>query len=192
MTKMTPAAAAALLAVASAYDNRHLTPEAATVWADALAGLRPEDCRQAIAEHYATTTAFVMPAHIRAGVRRIREDRIQRAGDAVYEVPVDPDDVVAYRDAVRARTRQIADGAPVAVAPALPAAERADRRAQFAARLGRLAAATRIPPEDPARERARARARIEPRQAVPQMSRAAQMVALQDRIGHEAATTDAR
>jgi len=73
---MTPTEAAALLAIAAAYDNRQPNPETAQAWALALDGLRFEDCRDAIVRHFQTSTDWVMPPHVIAEVKRIRSKRI--------------------------------------------------------------------------------------------------------------------
>jgi hypothetical protein len=65
-TPMTSDQVAALLVVAMAYDNRK--PGDATVAAWTEAALRGKwrfgPAREAIHAHYATSTAFIMPAHI--------------------------------------------------------------------------------------------------------------------------------
>lgn len=73
---MTPTEATGLLAVAAAFDNRKPDEAAAHAFAAALEGLRFDDCRQAIIEHYRTSTDWLMPAMIRTAVRRIRSKRI--------------------------------------------------------------------------------------------------------------------
>lgn len=78
---MTPAEAAALLTVCAAYDNRKPDADAAQAWALALDGLPFTDCRDVIVEHYRRSSDWVMPAHIRTAVRKIRDKRIAEAGD---------------------------------------------------------------------------------------------------------------
>jgi hypothetical protein len=73
---MTPAEAAVLLGGISAFDNRKPDETAAKMWAHALADLRLPDCAEAVTQHFATSTDYLMPAHIRAIVRRIRAQRI--------------------------------------------------------------------------------------------------------------------
>jgi len=76
---MTPATAAALLAYASAFDNRNVTPEAATAWSEALAPyVNLTDGKAAIVEHYGRTRDWIMPADINAGVKRTRATRIEK------------------------------------------------------------------------------------------------------------------
>lgn len=76
---MTPAEAQVLLGMASTFDNRKVdeTGDAARAWAAALDGLRFEDCRLAIIDHFKTSTEYLMPAMIRVAVRRMRASRIE-------------------------------------------------------------------------------------------------------------------
>src|SRR5690606_26424831 len=79
----SPAIAAALLAYAAATDNRNVTEEAARGWAAALdERVTPADGKAAIDTHRATSTDWLMPAHVNAEVRRIRKAR----ADAMAEV----------------------------------------------------------------------------------------------------------
>ena len=77
---MTPAEAQVLLSMASAFDNRKPDADAARAWSAALDGLRFDDCRDALIEHYKTSTDYLMPVLIRTAVRRIRAKRIAEAG----------------------------------------------------------------------------------------------------------------
>ena len=73
---MTPPEAQVLLSMAAAYDNRKPDPDAAKAWAAALDGLRFEDCRLALIEHYRASDEWLMPSMVRAAVKRIRAKRI--------------------------------------------------------------------------------------------------------------------
>lgn len=75
-----PSTAAALLAWASATDNRDPDNEtAARAWADALDDdVTIADGKAAISAHRASTDAWLMPSHINAGVRAIRRQRLDR------------------------------------------------------------------------------------------------------------------
>lgn len=73
---MNPAEAQVLLSMCAAYDNRKPDPDAAKAWAAALQGLRFDDCRQAVIEHYRANDAWLMPSMVRTLVRRIRDKRI--------------------------------------------------------------------------------------------------------------------
>lgn len=92
---MKPSEAAMLLGVASAYDRRTVGQADAEAWAAALGGLDLNDCRQAIIDHYADSTEWLMPAHIKRAVRRIRGKRCADYGT----LPLPP-----------ARIREMEDG----------------------------------------------------------------------------------
>lgn len=109
MSAWTLADAYELLAVAQSFDRRTVGDFDAEGWRRAMHGLALEDCKQAIVEHYTTSTDWLMPAHIRQGVMRIRRDRLDRAQD--YEPPdADPDDPIAYQRALIDGRRRTADG----------------------------------------------------------------------------------
>ena len=69
--------AAALLAVASAFDNRNVTEEAATLWAEALRDMTLTDGKAAIIAHYQTKRDWIMPADINREVATIRRRRLK-------------------------------------------------------------------------------------------------------------------
>lgn len=88
--------AAALLAVAAAFDNRKPDADAAQAWAIALDGLRFTDCRDAIVAHYRATSDWLMPAMVIGHVRRVRDARIKAYGVISPPLDLDPDDTGAY------------------------------------------------------------------------------------------------
>jgi 5,10-methenyltetrahydromethanopterin hydrogenase len=138
---MKPSEAAELLSLAAAWDDRKVTSEKAKAWAESLAGLDPQDCAEAIRAHFADSTEYLMPAHIKAGVKKIRNDRIKAANSALLEPhDVDPDDVVRYLAAGRARRRMIAAGQDVDTPPEIEGAKRPVEQLMrvTAARLPRL------------------------------------------------------
>ena len=110
---MSPTEAAALLALAAMYDNRKPDPATATAWASVLDGLRVEDCTEAIKTHYRDHNEWLMPAMVRAGVKRIRSARITAYG-TLPDPPsgLDPDNAHAYQRWLADIRRQIADGNP--------------------------------------------------------------------------------
>ena len=73
----TVTTAAALLAVASAFDNRNVTEEAATLWAEALTATTLNDGKAAIVAHYARTRDWIMPADVNREVAAIRRARLK-------------------------------------------------------------------------------------------------------------------
>lgn len=110
---MNPADAADVLAIAATYDRRTVGEVEARAWAKALDGLDPADCAEAVLNHYTRTTDWLMPAHVRDEVKRIRQARLAVAGNA--EPAYDIDDVAGGLAAIRAQRKAIADGriAPV-------------------------------------------------------------------------------
>jgi len=104
---VTPAEAAALLAIAAAFDNRKPDADAAQAWALALDGLRFEDCREVVVEHYRRSGEWLMPNAVIAGVKRLRDKRIALAGD-----PTPPPDLTALQtiEWLKGARRRIADG----------------------------------------------------------------------------------
>lgn len=107
---MTPADATALLAVASAYDNRTVTETAGHAWAAALdPRITPADARGIVVEHYASSREWIMPADINTRGRALRRARLDAIGP--YEVPAQLDGAPAITIAwEREYRRAIADG----------------------------------------------------------------------------------
>lgn len=99
--------AAALLAVAAAFDNRKPDPDAATAWSLALDGLRFIDCRDAIVAHYRTSSDWLMPQKVISEVKRIRGKRIADAGDLTPPPDLTPLETIAWLKDAR---RRIGDG----------------------------------------------------------------------------------
>lgn len=64
-----------LLTLASARDGRTVDKPTAAVWANDLAWVRLDDAVHAATEHYRQSTAWLMPAHVIQGARRIKEHR---------------------------------------------------------------------------------------------------------------------
>ena len=117
---MTPAEAQVLLSMASAFDNRKPDADAARAWSAALDGLRFEDCRDALIEHYKTSTDYLMPVLIRTAVRRIRSKRIAEVGDLI---PPPGLSELETRQWLRDARRRIGDGetfTPPQLPPANP------------------------------------------------------------------------
>lgn len=100
---MTPAEAQVLIAMAAAYDNRKPDPDAAKAWAAALDGLPFDDCRAVVIQHYRTSTDWLMPATIRAGVRRIRNKRIDEHPPLVPPPGLSDIEELAWLGAARRR-----------------------------------------------------------------------------------------
>lgn len=105
---MNRAETAELLTMIAAYDRRKLGEVDVIAWAETLPDVALTDARAVVVEHYAASTDWLMPAHIRAGVKRIRRDRLERAPQVVPDA--DPDDPVAWRQALLDGRMRAADG----------------------------------------------------------------------------------
>jgi hypothetical protein len=115
---MTPADAADILTIAAAFDRRKIGKADAIAWADALHDLDVRDCVDAVRAHFRESTDYLMPVHVRQGVKRIRADRVRSANAAILEPhDVDPRDVAAYTAEKRRRIAAIASGRAVSVEP---------------------------------------------------------------------------
>jgi hypothetical protein len=73
---MTPAEAAKLLTIASAYDNRKPDADQARAWALILDDIRYEDAQVVVIEHFRRSRDWLMPVDIIGAVKRIRAKRI--------------------------------------------------------------------------------------------------------------------
>jgi hypothetical protein len=98
---MTPAEAQVLLSMCATVDNRKPDEDAARAWAAMLDGLRFDDCRIAVVEHYKTSTDWLMPAKVRADVKRIRAKRI--AEHPPVTPPADLEDYAAWHREIYGR-----------------------------------------------------------------------------------------
>lgn len=116
---MNRAEAAHLLALCSAFDNRTIGDADVLAWADVLADVPFIDAKTAVKAFYGRETRRVMPADVKAGVRLIRRDRLDRA-DASFRYLGDPDDTDEYARQLAAHRRAIGDGAE----PVMPVLER--------------------------------------------------------------------
>lgn len=160
----------ALLAMVAASDRRTVGDIDVEVWHDALSDLPFGDCRDAVRAHIRSSREWLTPFDIRAGVKRIRADRLDRAPHLVPDA--DPDDPNAYRQALRDGRMRAADGA--LTARDMRAIEGAFRRPPTRALVDvarsslppRRPAATRTPSVDP-EAMARARAEVAAREPVP-------------------------
>jgi hypothetical protein len=107
---MTPAEAAALLAVAAAFDNRRPDADAAQAWSLALHGYRFEDCRDVIVQHYRTTGDWLMPHHVLTAVKKMRTKRLDEAVEPPPPPDLTPLETLAWLKDIR---RRIANGEDV-------------------------------------------------------------------------------
>lgn len=100
-----------LLAKCASYDRRTTGEADIIAWLQALGDLSYRDCEAAVVAHYADSTDWIMPAHIRHRVKEIRRIRLQDT-----EIPAPPPELLnnppAYRAWLREAARRIADGEP--------------------------------------------------------------------------------
>lgn len=114
---MTPSEAQVLLSMAATVDNRKPDEDAAKAWAAMLDDLRFDDCRIVVIEHYKKSNDWLMPATIRAEVKRIREKRLAETPEPTPPPELTPQQTIVWLRQTRA---QIADG--TYSPPALPEA----------------------------------------------------------------------
>lgn len=110
---MTPAQTAELLALAAAFDRRTLGKTDVLAWHTVLTDIDYEAAKQAVTQHYATETRWIMPADIRTAVHTTRANTAAdyQGPGLPAEIPdADPDNVPAYLTALRAQRTRAADG----------------------------------------------------------------------------------
>ncbi|WP_019148516.1 hypothetical protein [Timonella senegalensis] len=111
--KLPPSEVAALLAKAALLDERKIDKLKAVEFAKSLDPMTLADATAAIERHRATSTDWLMPAHINAIVTGWKRDRLQRAP---LEIPPAAlaDHPELEREWVQRRRELIADGYPAA------------------------------------------------------------------------------
>lgn len=76
---MTPAETAQLLAKVQLGDNRQVDALTVREWHDTLGHLDLADAIEAVRRHRQTSLEYLMPAHVIAGARRVREQAATEA-----------------------------------------------------------------------------------------------------------------
>jgi hypothetical protein len=84
---MTPGEVARLLAAAAMFDYRKVEKADAQAWHLVLGDLPFDDAMEALRRHYAESTDRLMPAHVRQGVRAIRNERAGRTPSEARQIP---------------------------------------------------------------------------------------------------------
>lgn len=115
-----------LLTAVSAYDNRKPNPASVMAWGKAaeLGRWTLPEALEAVHWHFASSTEYLMPAHITALVKSNRQDQAMRAEAlAIEAAPVDP--VAAQR--VEAIVGELAKS--------MGWSERGEQRASFALKV---------------------------------------------------------
>lgn len=95
---------AALLALAAAFDARTIGEADVAAWQDVLADTAYEDAVTVVKAHYTRTRDRIMPVDVLTGVKKIRNDRLDRV--VIPPPPPGVDDLQWLRDCRKA----IADG----------------------------------------------------------------------------------
>jgi hypothetical protein len=99
-----------LLTYAASFDRRTVGDADVDAWLPVVADLSFADAREAVARHYGRdSTDWLMPKHVRDGVKAIRAERIARS-----VIPAPPpelcDDPLEYRRVLQEGLKQAADG----------------------------------------------------------------------------------
>ncbi|TYB69680.1 hypothetical protein FXF51_05835 [Nonomuraea sp. PA05] len=106
---MTPEEVIDLLTTAAAYDRRKVGEADVVAWHAAVKDLDYLDAQDAVIAHYTLTTEWLMPAHVRKGVKDIRAARLARE-----PVPAPPAELADrprdYRAAFQAALAKMARG----------------------------------------------------------------------------------
>lgn len=119
---------AKILGTANLIDPRVEVSEASVLtWHTLIGDLTAKDVAEAVEHHYATSSARIMPADVRAAVKTIRGARLD--GVDVDVPDVDPDDTAAWLAALRTNRAARADGA---LPPPAPQPEELDPRVRAA------------------------------------------------------------
>lgn len=86
---------AQLVALVQIGDNRRVDRAVVAAWHDLVHDLPLEDALDAVRAHRRESTDYLLPAHVIAGVKRIRKARLDAVPPPLPDV--DPDDVAAYQ-----------------------------------------------------------------------------------------------
>ncbi|WP_281640524.1 hypothetical protein [Aurantimicrobium minutum] len=77
---------AKLLTLVSAFDSRTVGVDTVEAWFPILEGISAEHALTAVRNHFATSTAYMMPAHITTGVEKLSGPR-KLASDVSFYCP---------------------------------------------------------------------------------------------------------
>jgi len=105
-----------LLARIQVGDNRKVDDLVIEEWWHLVRDLRLDDAIEAVREHRRVSGEYLTAQHVRAGVRRLRSQRLERT-----PLPEPPGGMtpVEYLAWLRTTRQAIADGRPPALVPAL-------------------------------------------------------------------------
>jgi hypothetical protein len=96
-----------LLAFAGTYDYRKTGDADIEAWFLAVGDLDFEDAKQAVVTHYRESTDRMMPAHVRAGAKAIRDERHRLEPSEVRELPSRFEDDADRTDRARRGSAQV-------------------------------------------------------------------------------------
>lgn len=68
-----------------AFDNRKVESLTIAAWVEAIGDLDYRECLEAVAEHFRTSTDYIMPAHVRRLAEAIGSRRRAEAADEAIE-----------------------------------------------------------------------------------------------------------
>lgn len=99
-----------LLALISAYDNRHVSEEVSAAWYDLLGPYTLAEAKHAVKKHFFESTEYLQPAHV---VRIIKAERRARLSKVETIVPgrADMTDTATELATTKALTKAVASGA---------------------------------------------------------------------------------
>ncbi len=84
---MTPEDTAKLLAAAAMFDYRKADRDDILMWHSVIGDLNYDDAIEAVKHHYAQSTDRLMPAHVRQGVKAIRDERERLKPSEARQLP---------------------------------------------------------------------------------------------------------
>lgn len=84
---MTPGDTARLLAACAMYDFRAVETADAAAWHHVIGDVDYDDAMEAVRRHYQSSTDRMMPAHVRQGVKAIREERRGKEPSEARQLP---------------------------------------------------------------------------------------------------------
>lgn len=106
----------ALLTLAATLDNRRFDDATVVAWQEILADQPFDDCRTAVIRHFASTTDYLLPAHVIRGAAEIDRERrrvYREARERESQLALEADPTRRDRsDEVRALIAELRDALP--------------------------------------------------------------------------------